>query len=144
MQHNCLEDPLQSFFEQKIPATSVDKNFIQTILNEPILKNSKPTTKVIWLGTKPILTFFTKSKKGNTWQMASLLFQHEISPVELTLSEEQGKWVAKMFDTISIHNPTTYQSLQQDFETEIIDDDFELFWHNKIMKGLEGKGLILL
>jgi hypothetical protein len=34
--------------------------------------------------------------------------------------------------------------LQQDFENEIINDDFELFWHNKIIKGLEGKGLIHL
>jgi hypothetical protein len=34
--------------------------------------------------------------------------------------------------------------LLQKVSDEIINDDFELFWHNKIMKGLEGKGLILL
>jgi hypothetical protein len=144
MQHNCLDDNLQSFFEQKIPSTSVDKNFIQTILNKPILKTSKPTTKVIWLGSQPTLSYFTKSKKGNTWQMATLVFQHEVSQVELTLSEEQGKWFAKIIETLTLQNPKTYQDLQQDFENEIINDDFELFWHNKIMKGLEGKGLILL
>jgi hypothetical protein len=60
------------------------------------------------------------------------------------LSEEQGKWFAKIIETLTLQNPKTYQDLQQDFENEIINDDFELFWHNKIMKGLEGKGLILL
>ena len=144
MHHNCLEDPLQSFFEQKIPPISVDKSFIQAILNEPILKNCKPTTKVIWLGTKPTLTFFTKSKKGNMWQMASLVFQNELGHVELALSEEQGKWLVKILDIATIQNPTSYQFLQQDFENEIFNDDFELFWHNKIIKGLEGKGLIHL
>lgn len=142
MQHNCLDDNLQTFFEQKIPSTSVDKNFIQHILENPILKTIKPSTKIIWLGNQPQIKYFTKSKKGNTWQMANVIFHHEMNKTEISLSEEQGNWLAKMIKTLTSNDAKTYQSLHQDFENEIPNDDFELFWHNKIVKGLEGKGLI--
>lgn len=142
MQHNCIDDSLQTFFEQKIPATSIDKNFIQSILETPTLKLFKSTTKIMWLGSTPSIDFFTKSKKGNSWKMANVIVLQDFNKIECSVSEEQGIWLKKILTNHSIENAITYDALQKDFEQEIVDDDFELFWHNKVLKTLSGVGLV--
>src|SRR6185503_10791897 len=45
-----LDDPLQKWFDFKVPKTSVDPGFIVNALNEPDTAAAKPTAKIVWLG----------------------------------------------------------------------------------------------
>ncbi len=72
-----LDDPLQKWFDFKVPKTSVDPGFIANALNEPDIAAAKPTAKIVWLGKNTTTEYFTQSKKGNTREMASLIVYHK-------------------------------------------------------------------
>ena len=64
----CLDDPLQNWFEMKIPRTKIPPDYIEKALQEDAHGARKPTAKVVWLGKKPQVQTLVKSKKGNTWR----------------------------------------------------------------------------
>ncbi|HPI46423.1 MAG TPA: B12-binding domain-containing radical SAM protein, partial [Tenuifilaceae bacterium] len=70
----CLDYSLQDWFEFKIPKTKIPKNFIFNALHEEIDFTIKANAKIVWLGGKPTVEHFTKSKKGNSWEMIKLVF----------------------------------------------------------------------
>ena len=72
----------------------------------------KPTAKVLWLGKAPQVSHFTKSKKGNHWEMSSLVFQSKKTTADINVSQPEGKWLVDMLEKLSINN-TTILTLQQ-------------------------------
>ncbi|MBX9807959.1 MAG: radical SAM protein, partial [Flavobacteriaceae bacterium] len=60
----CFDFELQEWFDFKIPKTKIHPDFIANALEEEEDFNIKPTAKVVWLGGKPFVEYFTKSKKG--------------------------------------------------------------------------------
>jgi hypothetical protein len=46
-----------------IPKTKISEDFIFNALQEPEDFKIKPTAKIVWLGGKPFIEEFTKSKK---------------------------------------------------------------------------------
>jgi hypothetical protein len=65
----CFDYELQEWFEFKIPKTKIPEDYI-LMLREDF--NIKSTAKIVWLGGKPSVDHFTKSKKGNSWEMMTL------------------------------------------------------------------------
>ena len=96
-------------------------------------------------GTKPSVVNFTKSKKGNHWQMSELTFQNKREATSIKVSEQQGAWLAGMLGKLSVQNIKTYtlQEVKQSYEAEGL-EDFELFWDNKPVNGLYQFGLLQL
>ena len=141
----CFDFPLQKWFDFKVPKTSVPANFIANALHEPELGPVKPTTKVVWLGRQPELESFTKSKKGNHWQMSSLTFEGKRETVNIKVDELQGKWLSRMLGIISVQNKNmlTLQQVKDDYEAAGL-VDFELFWDNKPVNTLYKIGLLHL
>jgi hypothetical protein len=141
----CLDYPLHKWFDFKVPKTSVHPDYIIKALEEEEYSSAKPTTKIVWLGKKPRVEFFTKSKKGNEWQMASLAFQSRGESGDIKISQPQGEWLAAMLEKLSVNNTKTYtlQEVQQDYEATGF-DDFELFWDNKPVNTLHKYGLLAL
>jgi hypothetical protein len=138
--------PLQKWFTHKIPNTSIDKKYIFNIVSQDDFAVFKPSAKVIFVGALPSITYFTKSKKGNEWKMATLLFETKKQSIELKLNELQGNWLLQILPKISIHN-TLQQSLQQlknDYEIQTGLDDFELFWFNNPMNTIWKVGVLVL
>lgn len=140
----CFDFPLQDWFDFKIPRTTINKDYIQKCLQKPANFNIKPTAKVVWLGTKPQVTPFTKSKKGNTWQMLQMVFHDKKETFEINLEQEKGEWLTKTLSQIHIHssNQQTFGDLKTDFETYF--PDFELFWFSKPINTLRDYGLLVL
>ena len=66
---SCRIGLISKFRRQKLVA-----DFIFDALQEETNFNIKPTAKIVWLGGKPSIETFTKSKKGNTWEMMALTF----------------------------------------------------------------------
>ncbi len=144
--HNlCLDDPLQKWFEFKIPKTKIAPDFIATALLEEDPITNKPNTKVVWLGKSPSIEIFTKSKKGNQWQMASLTFQTKKGTFNIKVSEQEGEWLVAILEKLSINNPKTYtlHEVKENYEAAGL-EDFELFWDNKPINTMNKVGLLKL
>ena len=53
--------------------------------------NVKPTAKIVWLGGKPSVETFTKSKKGNTWEMMTLSFHSKKETFSIQTNKKEIK-----------------------------------------------------
>jgi hypothetical protein len=83
----CLDEPLQSWFEFKIPKTKIPNDFITNALLEIEPTNDKPTSKIVWLGNPPLVEEIVKSKKGNQWVVATLTFQSKKETFNIKISQ---------------------------------------------------------
>ncbi|HSD05747.1 B12-binding domain-containing radical SAM protein [Flavobacterium sp.] len=140
----CFDYDLQDWFDFKIPKTKIHPDFIFDALQEVVDFNIKPTAKIVWLGGKPSVEYFTKSKKGNSWEMSALTFHDKKESFTIQTSKAEGKWLVEILQKISVSNTKTYSFLEvkNDFETEL--EDFELFWYSKPVNTLREFGLLVL
>ena len=140
----CLDYDLQEWFDFTIPKTTIHPDFIFDALEEETNFRTKPNAKVVWLGGKPSVESFTKTKKGNSWEMMSLTFHHKKETFTIQTSLKEGEWLITTLNVISVSNSKTtqFQELKADFETEL--EDFELFWYSKPMSSLKEFGLLVL
>jgi radical SAM superfamily enzyme YgiQ (UPF0313 family) len=139
-----LDEPLQKWFDMKVPSTQIESDYIERCLNEAYLPNIHINAKAYWLGILPSISFFSKSKKGQQWRMSNLHFESNSASIELKLSELQGKWLLKLLSEITfLSDPKiSFQDIKLSYENNNVDDDFELIWYNKIYPTLKGAGLI--
>ena len=87
---------------------------------------------------------FTKSKKGNSWQMSKLTFHDKRESFEISLEKEKADWLVEILEKLSIFNTQklTFANLKLDFEIHF--NDFELFWYSKPLSSLREVGLLVL
>lgn len=140
----CLDYALQDWFDFTIPKTTIRPDFIYEALEEETNFSVKPNAKVIWLGGKPSVNSFTKTKKGTSWDMMRLTFYDKKETFEIQLSQREGEWLVTILDIISYSNSKTkqFQELKADYENEL--EDFELFWFSKPITTLKEFGLLVL
>jgi len=143
MHGTCLDYPLQKWFDFKVPKTTVAPGYITMALEEIDYNPPKPSSKITWLGNTPQIEYVIKSKKGNHWEMAELTFQTKKENIKIRVDKEQGKWLAKILDELSIYNRKvmTRQMVMEDYQKEGL-EDFELFWDNKPVSTLFKAGLL--
>ncbi|MFD2287383.1 radical SAM protein [Pedobacter petrophilus] len=140
----CFDYELQDWFDFKITRTKIPADFIEKALNEDQNFNTKPTAKVIWLGTSPEAEYFIKTKKGNSWEMATLTFQDKKETFTIQTNKNEGAWLVSILDKIKVASDQTYsfQDVKTDFECEM--ENFELFWYSKPINTLRDFGLLVL
>ena len=140
----CFDYELQDWFEFKIPKTKISPDFIFDALEEEDDFNIKPTAKIVWLGGKPFIEHFTKSKKGNSWELMTLTFHDKKESFSIQTNKKEGEWLTEILLKISVSNAKiyTFQEIKSDFETQL--EDFELFWYSKPIKTLREFGLLVL
>lgn len=140
-----LNDPLQKWFDFKVPKTKVAPDHIQKVLEQDIYTAPKPTARIVYLGKPPIIEHFTKSKKGNSWEMTSLTFHDKRGKFSISVDREQGIWLAEMLKTLSITNTKvlTLQDVMDSYNAAGL-NNFELFWDNKPVNTLHKVGLLKL
>ena len=139
----CFEHPLQEWFEFKISKTTIHPDYIHDCLLEEDHFSTKPNAKIIWTSVKPLVEFYTKTKKGNSWEMATLTFHEKTNVFSINLEKEKAIWLLETIDEISIHadKNVTFNQLKAKYELDF--DDFELFWYSKPMQILKEHGTIL-
>jgi len=140
----CFEYELQEWFDFKIPKTKIAPDYIISCLEKEESFNTKPSTKIVWIGARPSNELFTKSKKGKSWEMVKLIFHSKTEAVEISLEKEKGIWFAEMLEKISISGDKTitFSQIKSDFELHF--EDFELFWYSKQINTLRSIGLLTL
>ncbi len=140
----CFDFELQEWFDFKIPRTKIAPDFIENAIHSGTDLHTKPTAKVVWLGQRPLVSYFTKSKKGNSWEMASLAFHDKKESFTIQVSKPVGEWLVVMLEKLTIYNSKvyTFQEVKSDFEHRL--EDFELFWYSKPVSTLREFGLLVL
>ncbi|MFT5436561.1 MAG: hypothetical protein ACI840_001209 [Ulvibacter sp.] len=139
-----FELPLKEWFEFKIPKTQIKPDFIsECLVTEPDF-NIKPSAKVVWLGTIPITTEITKTKRGNSWELMQCTFHDKTETFTISLDKNKGAWLLKMISKLSPHEDKalSFSALKTDYEAQFA--NFELFWFSKPIQQLKGKGLLVL
>ena len=137
----CFDYDLQDWFEFKIPKTKIHPNFIEKAIFDSSDFSIKPTAKIIWVGNQPVVDYFTKSKKGNSWEMTKLTFHFKSDAVEITLEKDIADWLVAILPSIQLKT-MLLKDFKQDFESHF--DDFELFWFSKPVLSLRNSGLFVL
>jgi hypothetical protein len=147
----CFDYDLQDWFDFKIPQTTIAYDFIIKSLETKEQLTTKPSSKIIWLGNNPKTEIYSKSKKGNSWEMMRLLFHDKKETFEISVEKEKGEWLLKTLnyiiigkDNANIKNERliTFGQLKDDFEMQF--SDFELFWFSKPIMALRPFGLVVL
>ncbi|HUM50311.1 MAG TPA: B12-binding domain-containing radical SAM protein [Chitinophagales bacterium] len=138
-----FEMPLQSWFDFKVPKTTITPNYISTILNKEEPNTFQPSAKIIWLGTMPTVDYFIKTKKGNSYEMAKLIFHTKATTHEISINKNQAIWLIEILSLISVNSNKIYtlQEIKHHYEQHNL-EDFELFWYNKPMNILPELGLM--
>ena len=145
MHGNCLDHPLYKWFDGKVPKTSIAPDYILKQLEEETYRAANPAQKVIWLGHPPVVEYFTKSKKGNQWEMCSLYFETKKESIDIRVGQAEGQWLVGILNKISVKNDKifTLQEVKENYEAAGL-EDFELFWDNKPVNTLYKAGLLHL
>jgi Radical SAM superfamily len=144
--HNIgIDEPLQKWFEDKIPKTKVAPNFIESALLENELSTFKPTAKIIYLGNIPAVEYFTQSKKGYSREIGKLTFFNKRGTQEIQILKANADWLLTLLPQLSIQNAEqlNLQEVKDSYEAAGL-EDFELFWDNKPMNALWQSGLLTL
>jgi len=140
----CFDYDLQDWFDFKIPKTKIPSDYIYNCLQKEPTFNTKPNATIIWLGGKPQIEIFTKSKKGNSWEMMKLSFHNKTQFFDIILNVEEGKWLVETLEKIAVNSDVkfTFNQLKANFELKL--EDFELFWFSKPVVTLRSFGLLVL
>jgi hypothetical protein len=140
-----LDDPLQQWFDFRVPSTTVPPAFIMDALNTTDSLVFKPSAKTVWLGKLSGQEIFTQSRKGNSREMMNLFFTGKRGTEQIRLPRLQAEWLIRMLPQLALENKKTYtlQELKDDYEKAGL-GDFELFWDNKPVTNLARLGLLKL
>ncbi len=140
-----LDEPLHKWFDHKTPKPSVPADFIVNVLLEQDLNNNNPNSKIVFIGNMPTIEIISRSKKGNTWEEASITFQTKKETVNIKVDKAKGEWLYTLLPLLSVSNnkTVTLQEIQANYEAAGL-EDFELFWDNKPINGLAKAGLLCL
>ncbi|HAR72657.1 MAG TPA: hypothetical protein DCR77_04530 [Flavobacteriaceae bacterium] len=139
-----FELSLNEWFDFKVPRTSIQPNYIETVLNNETFVTHKPTQKVVWLGGKPQIEFVTKTKKGKTFENAVLQFHTKQDYLEIVVDKAIGEWLVDFVQHLK-ESPkaVSYKQMKQSFE-EKIQTDFEIFIYSKQAEKLKETVLLIV
>jgi hypothetical protein len=139
-----FEIPIQDWFDFEIPEATIDPDFINDRLASETTFNTKPTAKIIWIGNTPLVSEFTKTKRGQTRHLLQLAFHTKTGCIELVLEKETGEWFLDTLETLlpTSEKQTSFKELKTDFEIHF--DDFEIFWYSKPVQKIKELGLLVL
>jgi hypothetical protein len=142
MHGTCFDFPLQKWFDFKVPATTISKDYIQKAILEPEL-NSSSHYKTIWMGTMPTSQLVQKSKKGNKWEEMQLQFQSNNASFNISIDPKQAAWFLQILPELSVDssNGLTIAEIKASYQAAGL-EGFELFWDNKPISSLHKVGLL--
>lgn len=140
----CLDEPLQDWFEFKIPKTTIAPHYIENCLLNPEQFHMKSNAKLFWYGELPQITNFEKSKKGKSFPMVRWEIHTPTSSNQLNFERDKGTWLYEQLNRLQVNHKKTVTlgQLQKEYENHW--DNFELFWFSKPVQELRTLGLWVL
>lgn len=140
----CFDYDLQEWFDFDVPNTTIDPDYIYNALQEEVSFELKPNYKVFWTGSKPSVSYFTKTKKGTSWEMMQLDFHTKSSFESVQLEKNTGEWLLKTMEECSVYSQKHMSIAKIKADYESIFEDFEIFWFSKNMNLIKKNGLLVI
>ena len=140
-----FEIPVNQWFDTKLPRTKIPSDYIEKAVNEEEFVFHAASSKVVWLGGQPQISYFTKTKKGNLYEQANLLFEGNSSSIEIQVSREEGNWLAEILPLLSKNQSKkmSFKEVEEHYYT-MNSEDFEPFWYGKSLADLKELGLLIV
>jgi hypothetical protein len=137
-----LEEPLQSWFDFKIPNTKVKPNFIQ----ECLLKWDEPKDNgvLIWMGKQPVIQDKIVEKKGKKTELKTFVIQQKTETIYLDFKPDEALFLMELFSKISIDKSKGLPIIEVKNLAENYIESFILFWNYKNTDILKQNGLLLV
>lgn len=137
-----FEIPLDDWFDFDIPATTVHPDYLHECLENENLFTTKGAHKIIWLGGAPQIEQYTKTKRGNSWEILALTFFTASETIKIDVDLEQGEWLVNQLKQLypQAERHLSFTDLKNDFEQNF--ENFELFWYSKPLGLLRENGLV--
>lgn len=130
-----LDLPVQSWFEHKVPKTSLPKNLIKKHLNNAPKRNGKPNSTIVWIGGP--VSYLPEEKV--------LVVETKQESLGIDCEHAIGNWLAKELTFLSPNANEFYtiKKLQNSYEKQHL-GAFDQFWSSELVEDLREIGLIIL
>lgn len=137
-----LDYPVQDWFDFEVTPSSVERDYIESALDDEELVSIKPSTKLSWLGPLPQIK---KSKKELDPNKVKLSFQLKKEEVTFRMETAEAKWLLEVLPQMlaAFGKTMSYEDVKQSYESAGL-EDFGLFWHATMMYELRMCGLLVL
>jgi hypothetical protein len=110
-----LEEPLQFWFDFKIPRPSLPRHLIAQAIAAPGKSDGeKNNLRVFWLGNTPEITETSALKKGKSITRALLTFQERTAGFQVKTAPVIGRWLTQFLEL-----------LHRDYDTKVLLKDLE-------------------
>jgi len=127
-----FELPLQDWFDDEVPETSLPANLIEGYLAEPENRELKPTAQIVWFGgpteydmSECVLTVYGKQ---------------ETIYLECPIAE--GQWLSSVLNSMSTEE-FNFKAIIDDYNANHL-ENFESFWEDELMVELREIGLLIV
>jgi hypothetical protein len=137
-----FELPLQEWFDFKIPRTLIPNTYIQRALNNSSSTELKPSTKIFWIGPKPISTKFTSNKKGKTVTKINFQFSTLQNEFSVSFQEKQGSMIQQWLEDLITFKKLNVAQLDRVLEENQM-GTFQNFIANQQFATLRDIGLLI-
>jgi radical SAM superfamily enzyme YgiQ (UPF0313 family) len=137
--------PLQTWFDFKVPLTTISPDFIYNTLEQKDNNATHPNKSVLWIYELPHIRFYKRKKKGKTSEFAELTIYLKNDNLTLNVKENIGKWLMNILAKAQIcsDSPITYSQMEDDFIENKL-GDFSVFCKGHTFKQLRENGLLIL
>ena len=139
----CFEFPLQDWFDFQIPDTTIDPYFIAQCIEEENVAITKPSARIFWTGTFPIISKHTKKTKKKEIKMLQMTFHDSVDSETVLFSLESGEWLAERLREMEQNRSLIkFSELKKSYKEAI--GEFDVFWYAPQMDVLRSYGLLVL
>ena len=138
--------PVKSWFDFKVPALSVKRNYVKQAINEaPLFDGEKLRSAILWMDNQPRSMQCAPAKKGMRTGKSTVVFYTKTESFTLATSAETGEWLNSIFNKFSVQNPELMllEELKQKYEKQL-SSSFKSFLRSREWKTLREKGLLLI
>ncbi|WP_400193433.1 B12-binding domain-containing radical SAM protein [Hymenobacter sp. B81] len=98
----ALDEPLQFWFDFKVPRPTVPRQLIASALQEPGKPDAaRQNLRLFWLGNAPELRLEIKQRKGRATEQAVLTFYEQAEDFELKAPPALGQWLHALLTTLA-------------------------------------------
>nr|WP_262907909.1 radical SAM protein [Hymenobacter sp. 15J16-1T3B] len=143
----ALHEPLQFWFDFRVPRPTVPRQLVEAALTEPGKPDlAKQNLRLFWLGNAPELRLETRQKKGRFTEQAVLTFYEQAEDFELKTTPAIGQWLQGLLTQLSADYDTKLllKEAAATFPAAEAGLSFESFLVSPAWLLLREKGLLLV
>lgn len=109
--------PLHSWFDFKTPRTLIPRTYIERALEIESTNDFKNSTKIYWIGPKPIFSEFKSNKKDKSIQKINIRCTTLKEEYNISFNKNVGDQIQQWIEQLIENKKITVETLQQDLES---------------------------